>query len=282
MKKIVAQAAVAALVLGLAGGIQGRPGSGQGATRPDYFLPGETGVDWFFNRVDEYRSGLCNRRVFAETGAPMPKLKLPKQDKPKSSGSKGSATIEGVVLDKADKPARDVEIHVWGLDEPSHFLACSDTKGRYSAKLAAGRYVACLSYLANIGLCRDVTLLRNKKEKADFPLRIFSVTNVETLNKRLPPGSGGSGYYNPFSRVEGRVFSGDQLAPGIPVHFQKVDSPGTFTATTDARGYFSSAVPPGDYIAGIEYKGTPGLWRELTVRRGRVVQSDFDLKQFPN
>jgi hypothetical protein len=198
-----------------------------------------------------------------------------------SSRTKHNADVEGTVLNTLNQPAQKVAVYIFGLDAFQHLTACTSAKGQYSfRRLAAGRYVTCIVHKETIGLCQDIVLRESQKEKSDFRLATFKQADEEALLKRLPPGAPVSGGL--FARVDGKVYD-ETGAParGIEVRLERVDKAGNFTTHTDAEGRFSFTAFSGEYVSGVQYKGKHGLLREFTLRAGRTVISDFDLKQFP-
>src|SRR5262249_49479487 len=86
----------------------------------------------------------------------------------------------------------------------------------------------------------------------------------------------------PYATVNGTVFGEDEKpAAGITVTLSRADSKGEYKVTTKKDGtYTYDGLPAGQYVTGVIYKGDAGLLRDVTLRTGRVVTSDFDLKTF--
>ncbi|HEX4998515.1 MAG TPA: tetratricopeptide repeat protein [Terriglobia bacterium] len=86
----------------------------------------------------------------------------------------------------------------------------------------------------------------------------------------------------PFATVNGTVFGEDgKPVSGITVTIERQDSKGSYKVNSQKNGsYAYDGLPAGQYILGVIYKGEIGLLRDATLRNGRVIVSDFDLKDW--
>ncbi|HEX4999980.1 MAG TPA: carboxypeptidase-like regulatory domain-containing protein [Terriglobia bacterium] len=89
--------------------------------------------------------------------------------------------------------------------------------------------------------------------------------------------------------VQGTVFGEDgKPASGITVTISRRDSRGDYKVNTKDGKYSYDDLPAGEYIMGVIYNistktsanGDAGLLRDATLRTGRLLVSDFDLKEF--
>ncbi|HEX4998493.1 MAG TPA: hypothetical protein VFY29_09710 [Terriglobia bacterium] len=199
-----------------------------------------------------------------------------KQKPEKKRDPKPRATLEGMALSENGEPARDIEIHLLGLDSPSNYWGCTDARGRYSVNALPGNYVACVLYRGGIGLCRDFALRKERKTQSDLHLAFFTRVEPGDLLRRLPTGSGGS----IFSSIEGAVFHGQAPVPGINVEIRPLGkTPAEPLATiTFLQGRYSLTAPPGEYTVCVVYRGASRLCRIASLRQGRRIVSDFNLE----
>jgi hypothetical protein len=289
MRKTFVVSSALLLVLVAGTGRLALPGSSQGQrggfSGGGFSAPG-TDVGAFLGATPVLFSRLnCSAQDNAPHGGNRPSLyvrEAPISDrftipKTKEKKFKSDIKLEGTILDESGKPASAVEIHLLGLDSPQDFWGCTDAKGRYSVSVVAGNYTACVLYQGQIGLCRDFALSKDLTAKNDLHLKFFTGTNPDGLLARLPPKFQ-SGL---FGRLRGVVYDENgKPVEGIEVRVSGQSLSRVLQATTDSHGEYSITTAPGDYVACVIHKGAAGLCREFRQRQGRIVQSDFDLKEF--
>jgi protocatechuate 3,4-dioxygenase beta subunit len=108
------------------------------------------------------------------------------------------------------------------------------------------------------------------------------------LAQNTPPALGAishSGQSDPdgknnFVQIQGTVYDEQgQPAQDIEVRIHRLDANGDFRTKTGKAGRYSyTETPPGDYVMGILRNDDIVLIRALTLRAGRNVVSNFDLK----
>jgi tetratricopeptide (TPR) repeat protein len=113
------------------------------------------------------------------------------------------------------------------------------------------------------------------------------IVDVNTdLDELLDPNT----TLKPYATLNGIVYGEDgKPAADITVTISRQDAKGEYKINSKKDGKFTyDGLPAGEYTLGVIYNiktktskdGDAGLLRDATLKNGRIVQSDFDLKEF--